>query len=106
MRSVSIYIAPIITGYHAVTIQLHERAEKEMQVGRQDILKRLHSIEGHLGGIRKMIEEDTHCVDVLRQTYAVRKAIENLEALLGEHHLAGCVHQCIPNGDEETLLAE
>lgn len=53
-----------------------------------------------------MIEEDTHCVDVLRQTYAVRKAIENLEALLGENHLAGCVHQCITNGDEETLLAE
>ena len=77
-----------------------------MQADKQDILKRFHSIEGHLGGLRKMIEEDTHCIDVLRQTYAVRKAIEKLEALLVENHLASCVHQSITDGDEEALLAE
>lgn len=77
-----------------------------MHVDKQDVLKRIHYIEGHLGGIAKMIEGDANCIDVLRQTYAVRKAIERLEVLLVEDHLAPCVHQAIVSGDEEVLLAE
>ena len=50
-----------------------------MQADKQEVLKRLNYIEGHLGEIRRMIEEDKYCVDILRQTYAVRKAIEKLE---------------------------
>jgi DNA-binding FrmR family transcriptional regulator len=65
-----------------------------MQADKQEVLKRLNYIEGHLGGIRKMIEEDKYCVDILRQTYAVRKAIEKLEGLLVESHL----HTCVPEG--------
>ena len=77
-----------------------------MCVDKQDVLKRIHYIEGHLGGIGRMIEEDATCIDVLRQTYAVRKAIEKLEALFVENHLAICVHQTIMDRDEEALLAE
>ena len=47
-----------------------------MRAEKSDVLKRLSYIEGHLGGIRKMVEEDAYCVDILRQTDAVRKAIE------------------------------
>ncbi len=77
-----------------------------MHVDKQDVLKRIHYIEGHLGGIRRMIEEDTTCIDVLRQTYAVCKAIKKLENLLVEDHLTPCVHQAIMSGEEESLLAE
>ena len=72
---------------------------------RADALKRLSDIEGHLGGIRKMIEEDKYFVDILRQTYAVRKAIEKLEALILEGHL----HTCVPDGikgDREDQVIE
>ncbi len=68
-----------------------------MRADKQEVLKRLNYIDGHLGGIRKMIEEDKYCVDILRQTYAVRKAIEKLEGLLVEAHL----HTCVPNGIAE-----
>ena len=53
-----------------------------MRAEKSDVVKRLNYIEGHLGGIRKMVENDEYCVDILRQTYAVRKAIEKLEALI------------------------
>jgi DNA-binding FrmR family transcriptional regulator len=99
-------MASIKAGYHAVAVQLHERTGKETQADKPHILKRLHYIEGHLGGIGKMIEEDTSCIDVLRQTYAVRKAIQKLEALLVENHLARRVYRSITRGDEEALLAE
>ena len=42
-----------------------------------DILRRLSYIDGHLQGVRRMIEEDKYCVEVLKQTYAVRRAIES-----------------------------
>ena len=63
---------------------------------RGDVLKRLAYIEGHLSGVRKMIEQDTYCVDVLKQTYAVRRAIEKLESKL----LAGHLHHCVVDGVE------
>jgi DNA-binding FrmR family transcriptional regulator len=77
-----------------------------MQANKQDVLKRLNYIEGHLGGIRKMIEDDKYCVDILRQTYAVRKAIEKLEGLLVEGHLHHCVPEGIAQGRGEAIIDE
>ncbi len=71
-----------------------------------DALKRLSYIEGHLSGIRKMLEEDKYCVDVLKQTYAVRRAIEKMESILLEGHLHSCVVEGIKNGREEDVVGE
>ena len=72
----------------------------------KEALKRLNYIEGHLGGIRRMIEEDTYCVDVLKQTYAVRRAIEKLEALLLDGHLHTCVVTGVKEGRDDQVIGE
>ena len=77
-----------------------------MRAEKQDVLKRLNYIDGHLGGIRKMVEEDKYSVDILRQTYAVRKAIEKLEAIILENHLETCVPEGIREGREEAVISE
>ncbi len=77
-----------------------------MRADKQDVLKRLNYIEGHLGGIRKMVEEDKYCVDILRQTFAVRKAIEKLESLILEQHLHTCVPDGIKEGRENEVVDE
>ncbi|HET8905539.1 MAG TPA: metal-sensitive transcriptional regulator [Ktedonobacterales bacterium] len=77
-----------------------------MQADKAAVLKRLNYIEGHLGGIRKMVEDDKYCVDVLRQTYAVRKAIEKLESMILEDHLHGCVPSGIREGREGEVIEE
>lgn len=77
-----------------------------MRAEKQDVLKRLKYIEGHLNGIRKMVEEDQYCVDILRQTYAVRKAIEKLEALILEGHLHTCVPEGIKEGNTDVIVDE
>jgi DNA-binding FrmR family transcriptional regulator len=71
-----------------------------------EVLKRLSYIEGHIAGIRKMVEEDKYCVDILRQTYAVRKALEKLEALILEGHLRTCVPEGIKDNREEQVIQE
>ena len=73
---------------------------------KNDALKRLSYIEGHLSGIRKMLEEDKYCVDVLKQTYAVRRAIEKMESLLLGGHLKSCVVEGIQTGRAEEIVAE
>ncbi len=71
-----------------------------------DTLKRLSYIEGHLSGIRRMLEEDKYCVDILKQTYAVRRAIEKLESILLEGHLHTCVVEGIKDGREDEVVGE
>ena len=53
-----------------------------------------------------MIEGDASCIDVLRQTYAVRKAVEKLEAVLAGNHISNCIHRSIAGEAEEALLTE
>jgi DNA-binding FrmR family transcriptional regulator len=71
-----------------------------------DVLKRLNFIEGHLAGIRRMIEADKYCVDVLKQTYAVRRAIEKMEGMMLDGHLRTCVVEGIREGRDEQVLGE
>jgi DNA-binding FrmR family transcriptional regulator len=71
-----------------------------------DVLKRLNFIDGHLAGIRRMVESDKYCVDVLKQTYAVRRAIEKMESIMLAGHLQTCVVDGIREGRDEAVLAE
>ena len=73
---------------------------------RTDVLKRLAFIEGHLQGIRRMVEQDKYCVDVLKQTYAVRRAIEKMEGLMLDNHLHTCVIEGIKGDREDEVMGE
>ena len=73
---------------------------------KEDVLKRMSYIEGHLSGIRKMLEEEKYCVDVMKQTYAVRRAIEKMEAMLLRGHLDTCVVEGIRGGRDKEILGE
>ena len=77
-----------------------------MQVEKNDALKRLSYIEGHLKGIRKMVEEDQYCVDILKQTHAVKRALDKFDALLLSGHLAGCVPDGIREGRDDQVIRE
>lgn len=73
---------------------------------KQEALKRLAYIEGHLRGIRKMVEEDQYCVDVLKQTYAVQRAIDKFEGILLRGHLNSCVPEGIREGRDQEVIGE
>ena len=76
------------------------------QTSKEEALKRLAYIEGHLKGIRKMVEEDVYCVDILKQTYAVQRAIEKFEGILLQGHLQSCVIAGIQEGREQEVIDE
>lgn len=71
-----------------------------------EVLKRLRFVEGHLEGVRRMIERDEYCVDILKQTHAVRKAIEKVEGMLLEGHLRTCVVEGMRDGRQDQVVKE
>ena len=73
---------------------------------KSDALKRVAYIDGHIQGVRKMIDEDRYCVDVIRQTYAIRRALQKLESVLIDGHLRSCVPDAYREGRDEQMLAE
>lgn len=73
---------------------------------KKDVLKRLAFIEGHLQGVKRMVEGDQYCVDVLKQTFAVRRAIEKMEGLMLDNHLHTCVIEGIKDGRDEQVIGE
>jgi len=77
-----------------------------MRITQKEALNRLATIEGHLKGIRRMIEEDAYCVDILKQTYAVQRAIDKLDDVLLQGHLSACVPEGIAAGRSDEVVAE
>jgi CsoR family transcriptional regulator, copper-sensing transcriptional repressor len=67
---------------------------------------RLASIEGHVKAIKRMVAEDAYCIDVLKQTYAVERALKRFEAELLRGHLATCVPNAIREGRKADVLTE
>lgn len=76
------------------------------ETSKQEALRRLSYIEGHLKAIRRMVEEDQYCVDVLKQSYAVGRAIDKFESVLLEGHLQSCVLDGIQEGRGKEVIGE
>ena len=76
---------------------------------KQDLVRRLKSVEGHIRGIERMVEEDAYCVDVVNQILAVQRALKKVSALVLDQHLHSCVTHAIRGNDDaakERVLGE
>lgn len=64
---------------------------------------RLNRIIGQLSGIKKMIDDDRYCDDILIQLSAVDKSVKSLAAIILESHMNSCVIDGIKSGDTEVV---
>jgi len=70
------------------------------------LIRRLKIIEGQVRGLQEMIEKDTYCIDVITQTSAVKQGLSNVEDLLLENHLSGCVLHQVKAGQPDKVRQE
>ena len=68
---------------------------------KKEILNRMSYISGHFGGIKKMLENDKYCLDIIKQNEAVTAAIKKLNCLILENHLNTCVTEAIKGKDQK-----
>ena len=67
----------------------------------QDTIRRLKSIEGHVRGIERMLEDDAYCIDVIRQVQAVQAALGKVNNLILDNHLNSCLITAVRGDDPE-----
>lgn len=73
------------------------------------VTQRLRTIEGHVRGIQKMVDQDVYCIDILKQIDAVQKALDQVGKLVLDQHLHGCVTTAIRDDDpneRERVIGE
>jgi len=70
------------------------------------LVARLASVEGHIRGIRKMLEDGVYCVDVVKQTFAVERALKRFESELLRSHLSTCVPSGFSEGRSDDMVRE
>ena len=69
----------------------------------KDLLNRLSRIEGQVRGVKRMVEEDAYCTDVLIQVSAINAALNSFNKVLLANHIRTCVAEDIRQGKEETI---
>ena len=72
-----------------------------MTHAKEEALKRMKSIAGHVKGIERMLENDQYCIDVIKQIQAVEAALSKVSTLLLEGHLHSCVITAIQGEDPD-----
>lgn len=73
---------------------------------KQNVVRRLKIIEGHVSKIIKMVEGGTYCIDILQQTSAVKNALKKAEGILLINHLNSCVINALKSGADEKTAEE
>jgi DNA-binding FrmR family transcriptional regulator len=75
------------------------RTEEE----RTRLIHRLNRIEGQIRGIRKMLENDAYCTDILTQSAAVNAAVSAFNKELLASHIRGCVVRDVQAGQNDAV---
>lgn len=73
---------------------------------KDDAAKRLKIVAGHLESVRRMVDEERYCVDVMKQVAAVQASLEQVQQVLLRNHLSTCVTEAIKAGSGEPLIDE
>lgn len=76
-----------------------DRSEKEYK----DLVNRLSRIEGQIRGIKRMLDEDCYCPDIMIQVSAANAALNSFNKVLLANHIRTCVADDIRNGNDEVI---
>lgn len=72
----------------------------------QRIMNRLARIEGHIRGVKTMVQESRPCPDVLVQIAAVRGALDRVARIILDEHLSECIGRAAAAGNIEAEIEE
>lgn len=76
---------------------------------KKTVSQRLNSAAGHIKGIERMVQDDTYCIDVIKQIQAVQAALNKVSAMVLDSHLRTCITTAIRGEDlteRERMLQE
>lgn len=85
------------------TKQVHKHTHSHAQ--KKAVINRLSKAIGHLEAVKRMVERDEDCSEVLIQLAAVRSALNNTGKVILKDHISHCIVDAVEEGDEDAILA-
>ncbi len=80
-----------------------QKTTKRSDEDRRKLINRLSRIEGQIRGIKRMVESDAYCPDILNQCAAAISALNGFSKDLVGAHIRGCVAHDLREGDDSVL---
>lgn len=75
-------------------------------MSKKRILRRLNIIQGQIEGLKRMVEKDVYCINILIQSMAIKQALSSIEDLILENHLKKHVSEQFKKGKENKAVKE
>lgn len=75
----------------------------------QDNLSRLKTVEGHIRGVQRMVDEDAYCIDIIGQIHAIQSALNKISINILDNHLNSCLISAVrgdDQGEQDRVLQE
>lgn len=79
------------------------KIKKRNVIEKKDLVLRLSKIEGQVRGVKKMVENDVYCTDILIQVSAITAALNSFNKVLLSNHINTCVADNIQQGNMEVV---
>ncbi|MFE4105363.1 metal-sensing transcriptional repressor [Almyronema epifaneia] len=95
-------LPPVESNPHSHGEHAHVHSEESLK----RIINRLARVEGHIRGIKTMVQESRPCPDVLVQIAAVRGALDRVARIILDEHLSECVSRAAAEGNIEAEIEE
>lgn len=74
---------------------MDKQMKKQAAEHKQNLVKRLKYIEGHVRGVAKMVEDDAYCMDIINQGHAVIEAMKKVNQVILDGYLGECAYDAV-----------
>ena len=83
----------------------HSHSHPHVHESKKNVVNRLARAIGHLEKVKRMVEDDCDCAEVLIQIAAVRAAIENTGKVILQDHIQHCIVDAVEEGDDQAIAS-
>lgn len=81
----------------------HRHSHSHSPEHKKKVMNRLSKAIGHLESVKRMVDDDRDCSEVLMQLLAVKSALNNTAKLILKEHMSHCIVDAMNEGDYETI---
>ena len=85
--------------------EAHSHSHPHVHESKKNVVNRLARAIGHLEKVKRMVEDDCDCAEVLIQIAAVRAAIENTGKVILQDHIQHCIVDAVEEGDDQAIAS-
>lgn len=81
----------------------HRHSHSHDEEHKKKVCNRLSKVIGHLESIKRMVQDDRDCSEVLIQLMAVKSALSSTEKYILKEHLSHCIVDAVKENDYDTI---